>query len=149
MDQLAWLNAVPDVKRKKDDDRPRLSRREQYERGAEPYDEPPPPDHYDYLLSWWADAGMVSSNGMGTVPLSRLEIKQYSDDECIAMRPWERSHLVKLSRRYCWAQNHFKQAGIPAPYISDETIQEKQELDESRKAMAKRMAALTAGGKQK
>jgi len=109
------------VKRKGGDDRPRLSRREQYENAHQPYDDPPEPDYYWHLVEWWSRAGAVASGAMGPVPLSRLELKQFSDDECLSMTGWERTKIIEMSRRYCWAQNHFKKAGIAPPFMSEET----------------------------
>jgi hypothetical protein len=83
---------------------------------------------------------MVATGHMGPVALSRLELKQFDEDECLELSGWERTHIIKLSRRYCWAQAHYKTAGIPAPYVSEEIAEAKEALRESQRKLAERLA---------
>ncbi len=59
-----------------------------------------PPVDADYLIGYWHDMGLVSSNGMGAASLSALEIDAFCRLSAVELEPWEFKALREMSQNY-------------------------------------------------
>lgn len=106
---------------------PRLSRREKYQAYKFPYDEPPEPDNYEYLLKWAFDAGLAMSGGMGAAPITSQELACFSQGRRLYLSGWEFERILEISRTYVNGTNKYKDKTCTPPYESEEVKAQKAE----------------------
>lgn len=109
---------MPDIK----NDKEKLSRQERAKRdGNTAILELPPLEGCGYLISWLFECGPVNNGGMGQVPLTWTDIKDWSGLMGVDVTGWEAGVLKRLSSAYLSEYQQAKDPGRPAPYRPDMT----------------------------
>jgi len=82
-------------------------------------------EYCDDLLVAFRDSGMISSGGMGAVPLSWLEVNAMNDGGCYGLSAWDKRQIMKMSVAYC-SMSHKATKEIPPPYKHETTEEERK-----------------------
>lgn len=72
-----------------------------------------------YLIGYLFEVGPVLAAGMGTAPISHVEIAAWQANVGLALDPWEASFLRRLSVAYAVQQGASEAHDCPAPYVRD------------------------------
>lgn len=75
-----------------------------------------PPNPAPHITDWLTDIGIVGSDGMGAVPLSWGEIAAWQHNMALALEPWERRLLRRLSVAYVIEGRRAESESCPAPW---------------------------------
>jgi hypothetical protein len=75
-----------------------------------------------YLLGLLQEAGLMSSGGMGPVPISWVEIDAWLRVTERELSMWERTTIKRLSEEYVSELVQATKADRPAPYIHEEDL---------------------------
>lgn len=126
MRHLAWLHAVPDDGRKKsrlasfralDDEHPKLELPDiESEYGA------------GYIIGLLQEAGLMSSNGMGPVPLSWVDIESWIRCAEYDLPLWVKLKIKNLSEEYVHELLEAKDMSRPAPYERVVVVEDEVDL---------------------
>lgn len=126
MRHLAWLHAVPDDGRKKsrlasfralDDEHPKLELPDiESEYGA------------GYIIGLLQEAGLMSSNGMGPVPLSWVDIESWIRCAEYDLSLWVKLKIKNLSEEYVHELLEAKDMSRPAPYERVVVVEDEVDL---------------------
>lgn len=113
MQHLGWLHAVPEGAK--------TSRSEQYKAIDENHTmlELPDIEHEHaagYLIGLLYEAGLMSSSGMGPVPISWVEIDAWLKTTEMSITVWERAMIKKLSEAYVSELSRATEKTRQAPY---------------------------------
>lgn len=95
----------------------------------------PPLEEGGYLVGYLLEAGPVTSSGLGSSPLSFLEIQAWSNLIGITLEPWEVRCLHRLSCEYVRESHKAEKLGYPAPWKIEGVKQEQTALQQSLRAL--------------
>lgn len=70
----------------------------------------------EYLVAFLYEVGLLGSNGMGAVPLTWTEIRNWQDCTGTALNTWELITLKTMSEAYVGEYNQATSKARPAPY---------------------------------
>jgi len=73
-----------------------------------------------YLIGLWQEAGLMSSNGMGPVPLSWVDIRAWEESCEVDIPVWEKLVIRELSEAYVSELLLTKEKMRPAPYMVED-----------------------------
>lgn len=138
MRQLAWLHAVPEGSKKsrlvafKDTD------------GESTFLQFPELEGADYIVALLQEAGLMSSNGMGAVPLSWQEIDAWLRTTETRLTVWEKLMIKEMSEVYVSDLNKSTSKFAVAPYAP---AIEPEEID--RAAVASKLLSVFRSLKRK
>lgn len=90
-----------------------------------------------YMISLLHESGLMSSSGMGPIPLSWLEIESWLRCTERELPLWERKTIKLLSEEYTSELVQAKDKGRPPPYTKAVIV---EELD--RKAVADKISSI-------
>lgn len=113
MRHLAWLHATPEGAKK--------SRLASFKEADAEHPSLELPDiegdhNATYVVGLLHEAGLMSTNGMGPVPLSWLEIEAWMRMTCRDLPLWERLTIRELSEEYVSGLVTAKDKNCPAPF---------------------------------
>jgi len=76
----------------------------------------------DYIISYWSELGLVSSNGMGASVISSLEIQAWCSLSGLKLEPWEFQAIRKMSSGYCDSLKAGEEPNCQPPFgsVNDE-----------------------------
>lgn len=137
MRQLAWLHAVPEGSKKS-----RLTQLKESD-GESVFLQFPELDGAEYMVTLFQEAGLMSSNGMGAVPLSWQEIESWLDVTELRLTVWEKLTIREMSDAYVAALHQSTGKHDPAPYVPAVTP---EEID--RKAVSSKVGNVLRGFKR-
>lgn len=111
MRHLAWLHAVPEGSKK--------SRLASFtdEGGESSFLELPDLEDAAYIVPLLREAGLMSSNGMGVVPVSWQEIESWLRCTELQLTVWEKLTIRELSEAYVSEFNIASKRDAAAPYV--------------------------------
>ena len=123
--QLGWLHATPEGSKKTrlatfksaDENHPSLRLPEIEQEHAA-----------GYLIGLLHEAGLMSSNGMGPVPLSWSEIESWIRCTELDLSLWERLTIKNLSEEYVGELSQATAKDRPAPFRH---VEDEEEIDRS------------------
>lgn len=107
--------ASKSAKAGKDEQRPQLSRREVLEQAGRDV-EMPPCEWGIHLVGYLFEFGPTLATGMGSSPVTAVEIQAWSGLVGIRLSPWEARLLMRLSRDYLNEAHKATAEGTPAPW---------------------------------
>jgi hypothetical protein len=132
---MAWLNAVP-----------RPDPRSRRGKNAEGHDAPPrlsrldelkrrkvvptmPPCGAPELIARLIEIGLIEGGGMAQAPLSWSAINEWAIGQCVALPPWERRLLRRLSVEYLAEGRRAESENCPAPWRSPVVTQAEKDAE--------------------
>ena len=118
MRQLAWLHAIPEGAKK-----PRITAIKEVDENSSSL-QLPDLDGAEYLVGLLHEAGLMSSNGMGSVCLSWSEINAWLQVTEIDLTLWERLTITELSEVYVGELNKASAKDSEAPYKPTPDVEE-------------------------
>lgn len=122
MQQVAWLNAIPNDAKGKRADKSRLQARR--ERG----DAIPLPEvAFTYLTDWLFEIGPVVSGGMGDGPVGYRDIAAWQDITGVIVQPWEARTIRRLSQAYLAGLRKAEAHDCPMPYVGAADVADARE----------------------
>lgn len=121
---VAWLHARPRIKSGKADKPGDRSRDEQM-RAAGQTPALPPLLAGEHVIGHLFDAGPVLHTGMGPVPLSWSELATWQTVTGIELTPWEAQTVRRLSAEYVTTQQAAEDPGMPPPYMTAPTADQR------------------------
>lgn len=127
---MAWLNATPkpDARTKRgrrsdDDDTPLLSRIEQLKR--QKVTPALPPVGAPHIVTRLIEIGLTEAAGMGFGPISWQTINAWVDASSVAIAPWEKRLLRRLSLEYVAEGRRAESENCPPPWRTEITSRER------------------------
>lgn len=121
MRHLAWLHATPEGSKKS-----RLTyftEKEEKDGESSPFLQFPELDDAAYLVPMLREAGLMSSSGMGVVPLSWQEIESWLRCTELQVTIWEKLTIREMSEAYVAEFNKASTKDAAAPYVHIEPDQ--------------------------
>jgi hypothetical protein len=131
---MAWLAATPkppegSLRAKSPGQAPTISRADQMRKqGITPQMPPNPAPH---IVTRLVEIGLTGSNGMGSVPLSWLEINEWQRATAVRLAPWEARLIRDLSVAYLAESRRAESETCPPPWRAQVTKRE-AETEEAR-----------------
>ena len=65
---------------------------------------------------------------MGTIPISWVELKSFSDQSGYKLNGWESEQVIQMSRDYCSMSSKASEPNCPPPYKEGLTTDEARQL---------------------
>lgn len=90
------------------------------------------PESSLYLTLCFGLLGYCSNNGMGTIPISWIEIKAFSDQSGYKLNGWESEQVIQMSREYCSMSTKASEPNCPPPYKEGVTNEESRQIMRNR-----------------
>jgi hypothetical protein len=119
---LAWLHSAPQINKSDKAHKSRISKLED----DHPAKQLPESDLY--LTLCFGLLGYCLSNGMGTSPISWVELKAFSDQSGYHLNGWQSEQIIQMSRDYCSMSVKASEQSCPAPYREGVTDEESKQL---------------------
>lgn len=117
MRHLAWLNAAPEGSKKS-----RLASYKEVDENSQ-FLNMPELSGADYIITLLFEAGLMSSSGMGPLPLSWQEIESWLTTTERQLCLWERVIVKELSEVYVNEYIQASDKNRPAPYLHVDVTQ--------------------------
>jgi len=76
----------------------------------------PPVGDAEYLIGYWHSVGMVTANGMGSSPISSVELQTWAQAQGIDMAPFEFNAVMEMSKSYLASLHQGEKPDCPPPY---------------------------------
>jgi len=135
---LAWLQAIPEGSKKS-----RLASFKEASDDDSSFLEFPDIDDAEYMIPLLHEAGLMSSNGMGLVPLSWQEIESWLQTTELELSVWEKLTIKEMSEAYVAEFNKATARDASAPYVP---YVEAEDID--RPAVANKLLTVLRGFKR-
>ena len=141
--QCAWLNTVPHPAEgeKLDPTKPRLSRREEFDRDGFEYLYPE--CDASYLAVYLFEIGPLSALGTSETAISHLEIRSWQDNTGIDLAPWECRALRTASQAYAHQVSKSRDPRCPTPLDDPEAVE--ASIEANREAVERQVRAFLSG----
>jgi hypothetical protein len=112
--QLGWFHAIP--KSDKPSKEKAKNRAEKIkDNGGTPL---MPEVDAEYLIGYWQDLGLISSNGMGATSLTASEIMAWTRLSAVELEPWEFNCIRQMSQHYASSLHNSENPDEPPPFGS-------------------------------
>lgn len=91
------------------------------------YEPDMPPLDAEYLSAYLFEIGPTMSAGGYPGPITNGELDAWCNRIGIDLQPWESRFLCRLSREYVAESHRAEKADCPAPWASEELVEERRE----------------------
>lgn len=99
------------------------------------------PDINVYIKSCFHLTGICSSNDMGIIPISWVELNSFINCSAYPLTGWESEQIIMMSRDYCSMHVKAQKIRCAAPYL--ENMDEEERLQANRDRVARQWDALS------